>query len=67
MLLLRLAFKMLICILNPYASSFFNLFFFFTWLCFLYSCPSEAARPLQAFKDKPLVPSLLKERWENQP
>lgn len=30
MLLLRLAFKMLICILNPSASSFFfNLFFFF--------------------------------------
>lgn len=69
MLLLRLAFKMLICILNPSARSFFFKLFFFltTWLCFLCSCPSKTARPLQAFKDEPLVPSPLKERWENQP
>lgn len=68
MLLLHLAFKMLICILNPSASSFFLIFYFFpTWLCFPCSCPSKAARPLQAFKDKPLVLFLLKESWENQP
>lgn len=52
---------------KPIRKLFFLIYFFFPWLCFPYSCPSKIARPLQAFKDKPLLPSLLKERWEDQP
>lgn len=43
--LLRLAFKMLICILNPSASSFFLIFFFFSHLALL-----PVLLPLQSSK-----------------